>query len=90
MHSYYLLIDDIIDRSLLRRGKPCWYRYNNIGEAAANDGILLDCTVYYIIRKYFNEKECYVDLIEVFHDVSKDIFILIIYKYKCQLIFSFN
>lgn len=67
------MIDDVIDRSLLRRDQPCWYRYNNINEAAINDGILLENAAYYIIRKHFKGKDCYINLLETFHDVSEDI-----------------
>ncbi|XP_071562441.1 farnesyl pyrophosphate synthase-like isoform X2 [Temnothorax nylanderi] len=69
MQAYFFIIDDIIDRSLVRRGKPCWYRYSDIGEAAANDGVFLESAIYYIIRKHFNGRECYVDLLDVFQDI---------------------
>ncbi|TGZ45980.1 Uncharacterized protein DBV15_12537, partial [Temnothorax longispinosus] len=66
--AYFLIIDDIMDHSLVRRGKPCWYRYNNIG-ATANDGILIENAMYYIIRKYFKGKDNYVNILETFHDI---------------------
>ncbi|XP_072748540.1 uncharacterized protein Ndufv3 [Anoplolepis gracilipes] len=68
--AFMLLIDDIEDRSLYRRNQPCWYRHNNIGLAAINDGIMLECVMYFLIRKHFKGKECYLDLIETFqHNV---------------------
>jgi len=73
MQAYFLIIDDIQDQSLLRRGKPCWYRYNNINEAVILDSIMLEGAIYYIIQKHFKGKEYYVNLIEAFQDVSKDI-----------------
>lgn len=73
MQAYLLVLDDIEDRSLIRRGQPCWYQYNDIGLAAINDGLMLEQVMYYIIRKYFKEKDYYVDLLETFHDVSKGI-----------------
>ncbi|XP_077272956.1 farnesyl pyrophosphate synthase-like isoform X2 [Temnothorax americanus] len=69
MQAYLLTIDDIMDRSLVRRGKPCWYRCNNIGAAAINDGILIENATYYIVRKYFKGKDNYVNILETFHDV---------------------
>ncbi|XP_077272957.1 farnesyl pyrophosphate synthase-like isoform X3 [Temnothorax americanus] len=70
MQAYLLTIDDIMDRSLVRRGKPCWYRCNNIGAAAINDGLLIENATFYIIRKYFKEKDYYyINILETFHDV---------------------
>ncbi|KAG5348047.1 FPPS synthase, partial [Acromyrmex charruanus] len=69
LQASFLLIDDIEDRSLLRRGKPCWYRYNDIGPAAINDSLLLESAIFYLIKKYFKGKDCYVNLLETFHDI---------------------
>ncbi|KAL6262272.1 hypothetical protein P5V15_007367 [Pogonomyrmex californicus] len=69
LQASLLLLDDIQDRSLLRRGQPCWYRYNDLGIAAMNDGLMLENSLYYLIRKHFKGKECYVDLLETFQDI---------------------
>ncbi|KYN09479.1 Farnesyl pyrophosphate synthase [Trachymyrmex cornetzi] len=68
MQAFLLIVDDIQDRSLLRRGQPCWYRYNDLDLAAINDSLLLECAIFYLIKKYFKGKDCYVDLLETFHD----------------------
>ncbi|XP_071651827.1 farnesyl pyrophosphate synthase-like [Temnothorax longispinosus] len=70
MQAYFLIIDDIQDRSLLRRGQPCWYRYNDIGLAAVNDGLMLESALFYLIRKHFKGKDCYVNLLETFQDIT--------------------
>ncbi|XP_011705134.1 PREDICTED: farnesyl pyrophosphate synthase-like, partial [Wasmannia auropunctata] len=64
------MIDDILDQSSLRRGQPCWYRCNDLGLAAVNDSLILQCAMFYLIRKYFKGKECYVNLLETFHDIT--------------------
>ncbi|XP_036141880.1 farnesyl pyrophosphate synthase-like [Monomorium pharaonis] len=66
--SRLVIIDDIMDQSSFRRGQPCWYRYNNIGLMAINDGLLLENAVYYLIKKHFKEKECYINLVETYQD----------------------
>lgn len=70
VQAFLLVIDDIQDGSLYRRNQPCWYRHNDIGLAAINDGIMLENFIYYLLKKHFKGKKCYVDLLETFQDVS--------------------
>ncbi|KYQ56534.1 Farnesyl pyrophosphate synthase, partial [Trachymyrmex zeteki] len=70
MQAYMLMMDDIEDQSLFRRGQPCWYRYNDLGLAAVNDTFMLEGSIFYLIRKYFKGKDCYVDLLETFQDIT--------------------
>lgn len=72
-----------MDQSLFHQSRPCWYRYNNLGAKAANDGIIFITAIFYIIRKYFKEENYYVNLQEMVDDVSKRHHVL----YKCQFIF---
>lgn len=73
MQGAYIITDDVQDRSLFRRGQPCWYRYVNLGAAVLNDTVLLEHVMYNMMRKYFKEKNYYVNLLETFNNVSKDI-----------------
>ncbi|KJH44816.1 hypothetical protein DICVIV_09135, partial [Dictyocaulus viviparus] len=50
IQGFYLIIDDIIDGSETRRGKPCWYKNKDIGISAVNDALLLDVFVDELIR----------------------------------------
>ncbi|XP_011161322.1 farnesyl pyrophosphate synthase [Solenopsis invicta] len=69
MQAYFIVIDDMQDRSLVRRGQACWYRYNDIGLMAVNDGLMLENVMYYLIRKHFKGKDYYVNLLETFQDI---------------------
>ncbi|KYQ51068.1 Farnesyl pyrophosphate synthase, partial [Trachymyrmex zeteki] len=70
LQAFFLVIDDIQDQSLLRRGKLCWYRHNDIDLAAINDGLLLECATFYLIKKYFKGKDYYINLLETFYDIT--------------------
>lgn len=58
-----------MDNAVNRRGHPCWYRHNDIGLLAINDGILLEQTIFQLVKKYFEDKPYYVHILELFHDV---------------------
>ncbi|XP_027837608.2 farnesyl pyrophosphate synthase [Aphis gossypii] len=70
LQAYQLVLDDIMDNAITRRGRPCWYRHNDIGLMAVNDGILLEQTIYQLIKKYFKDKPYYVHILELFYDVT--------------------
>lgn len=53
VQSFYIIIDDVMDEAETRRGKPCWYKYPNIGFGAINDALLLDAYVEEIIRELY-------------------------------------
>lgn len=69
LQAFLLIIDDIQDRSQMRRNQPCWYLHNDIGLAAINDAIMLEQAIYQLLYTHFKEKECYIDLVESFHKV---------------------
>lgn len=52
MHTYFLIIDDIIDHSDTRRGAVCWYRQPGIGLTAVNDAVMMENGVYLLLKKY--------------------------------------
>ncbi|XP_050425247.1 farnesyl pyrophosphate synthase isoform X2 [Adelges cooleyi] len=70
LQAFLLVMDDIMDNAITRRGRPCWYRHNDIGLVAINDGILLEQGLYQIIKKYFRDKPYYCYILELFHDVT--------------------
>ncbi|XP_069688243.1 farnesyl pyrophosphate synthase-like [Periplaneta americana] len=70
LQSSFHIVDDMMDGSTVRRNRPCWYRVNNIGAAAANDAVLVENGVYQILKKYFSDKPYYLNTLELFHDVT--------------------
>ncbi|KAF8696139.1 hypothetical protein HU200_037031 [Digitaria exilis] len=70
LQAYLLVHDDIMDNSLTRRGKPCWFRVPQVGLIAINDGMILRCHVSRILQRHFKGKPYYVDLIDFFNEIE--------------------
>lgn len=70
LQAFFLVSDDIMDGSITRRGKPCWYLEEGVGMVAINDAFMLEAAIYSLLKKYFRSHPAYVDLIELFHEVT--------------------
>ncbi|KAI5450359.1 Farnesyl pyrophosphate synthetase [Naganishia albida] len=70
LQAYFLVADDMMDQSITRRGQPCWYRVPGVGNIAINDAFLLEGAIYFLLKKHFRQEKYYVDLLELFHDVT--------------------
>ncbi|RWS01706.1 isoprenyl diphosphate synthase-like protein [Dinothrombium tinctorium] len=66
MQAYFLVIDDIMDHSITRRGQPCWYRQQNVGLMAINDGMLLRSSVYEILKSHCSRHPMYNHILDLF------------------------
>jgi len=72
LQAFFLVEDDIMDDSKVRRGQPCWFRQSDVKLVAINDGFLLQAHIYRILKKYFSKREgkCYLQLMELFNEVT--------------------
>ncbi|KAI9798663.1 MAG: Farnesyl pyrophosphate synthetase [Piccolia ochrophora] len=70
LQAFFLVSDDIMDGSHTRRGQPCWYKMPAVGLVAINDAFMLESSIYLLLRRHFKPLPCYVDLLELFHDVT--------------------
>jgi len=70
LQAFFLVSDDIMDGSITRRGKPCWYRHDGVGMVAINDAFMLESAIYTLLKKFFRTHPRYVDLLELFHEVT--------------------
>ncbi|CAI4213840.1 unnamed protein product [Parascedosporium putredinis] len=70
LQAFFLVSDDIMDSSITRRGKPCWYRHEGVGLVAINDAFMLETAIYTLLKKYFREHPRYIELVELFHDIT--------------------
>ncbi len=70
LQAFFLVSDDIMDSSITRRGEPCWYRQQCVGMIAINDAFMLESSIYLTLKKHFRSHPAYLDLIELFHEVT--------------------
>ncbi len=70
LQAYFLVADDMMDQSITRRGQPCWYKVENVGDIAINDSFMLEGAIYILLKKYFRQDPYYVDLLDLFHEVT--------------------
>ncbi|CAF1121766.1 unnamed protein product [Rotaria sp. Silwood1] len=53
MQGSFLIADDLMDHSLTRRGKPCWYLKVKEKESSVNDSFYLYSCTFTLLNKYF-------------------------------------
>ncbi len=70
LQAFFLVSDDIMDGSITRRGKPCWYRMDGVGMVAINDAFMLESVIYTLLKKFFRSHPAYIDLVELFHETT--------------------
>lgn len=70
LQAYFLVADDMMDQSKTRRGQPCWYLNEGVGNIAINDSFMLEGAIYILLKKHFRQESYYVDLLDLFHEVT--------------------
>jgi len=70
LQAMFLVADDIMDRSVTRRGQPCWYLQPDVKMDAVNDSLILESFLYFLLKKYFGKEAIYSELVDLYHEVS--------------------
>eukprot|EP00800_Vazella_pourtalesii_P014240 TRINITY_DN3581_c0_g2_i5.p1 TRINITY_DN3581_c0_g2~~TRINITY_DN3581_c0_g2_i5.p1 ORF type:complete len:310 (+),score=14.64 TRINITY_DN3581_c0_g2_i5:105-1034(+) len=70
LQAFFLVADDIMDNSSMRRGKPCWYKQEHVGSIAINDSFLIESCIYLILKKHFRHHPQYINIVELFHEIT--------------------
>ncbi|KAL1110570.1 hypothetical protein AAG570_008098 [Ranatra chinensis] len=70
LQAFFIMTDDVMDKSLTRRGRPCWYKQPDVGFRAINDAVTIESCIYVLLRKHFADKPYYVKLIDLFHEIT--------------------
>lgn len=68
LQTHFLILDDIMDESLTRRGQKCWHLKKNVGNIAINDSFFMQQSIFYILKKHFSDCAYYTDLITLLFD----------------------
>ncbi|CAH4038335.1 unnamed protein product [Pieris brassicae] len=71
IQAFFLMADDILDRSSTRRGQPCWYLIPEVGTQTVNDCSLLLGAVYEILKEYCEKLPLYNSIV---HLINESIF----------------
>jgi hypothetical protein len=66
MQGAFLVADDLMDHSLTRRGKPCWYLQVTNKHSAINDAFYLYSCTFTLLSQYFPGN---VKLIHLFNEI---------------------
>jgi farnesyl diphosphate synthase len=69
LQSFFLVADDVMDHSVTRRGRPCWYKLEDVGLDAVNDSIILEAFMFFLIKVYCSKHSWYLDVVHLFQDV---------------------
>ncbi|ODM88460.1 Farnesyl pyrophosphate synthase [Orchesella cincta] len=71
LNAGFLLLDDIMETGVKHdRGRQCWYKVDNLGLTAINDGLLLEIIIYQILEKHFKDKSYFHMAKKVIFDVT--------------------
>ena len=70
LQAVFLVSDDIMDSSFTRRGQPCWFRRPKVGMIAINDALMLESSIYLLLKKNFRNHPRYIDMVELFHETA--------------------
>ncbi|KAH8422613.1 FPP/GGPP synthase family protein [Aspergillus melleus] len=70
LQAHFLVHDDIMDYSDTRRGQPCWYKLQEVGLVAINDGTMLHSCIFMLLKSRFRSHPAYVQLVELFHETT--------------------
>jgi len=69
LQASLLVLDDVMDSSPMRRGRPARHARTDIGIVAVNDGLFLENCVFILLEKHFNNLRSYTPLNSLFRTI---------------------
>lgn len=68
LQAFFLIADDIMDKSETRRGQVCWYKLEDVGLDAINDAFFLERLVFRLIKFECSSLPCYGEVVEMLQE----------------------
>ncbi|KAJ8717213.1 hypothetical protein PYW08_005612 [Mythimna loreyi] len=68
LQSKFIILDDILDNAIVRRGQPCWHTRPDVGISGINDAVLLYQSALEVMDLYFGKTDFYADLMRYFNE----------------------
>jgi len=65
LQGWLLVADDYMDSSLTRRGRPCWYKVDDVQHIAINDAFLIEMLMFKCIKRHFGQAPEYPQLVDL-------------------------
>jgi len=65
LQAWLLMADDVMDDSVTRRGRPCWYTNDNVQTIAINDAFMVEMLVFKILKRHFVDEPYYHQLVDL-------------------------
>lgn len=69
IQAYFCMLDDIMDDSDTRRGKPTWYKLPGIGLNAITDVSLMEVFTFELLQLYFSNHPSFETIQKIFRKV---------------------
>jgi len=69
LQASLLVLDDVMDASPMRRGRPSWHAQPDVGIVAVNDGLFLENCVFVLLEKHFSHLPSYASLVGLFRSI---------------------
>lgn len=70
LQACFLVADDVMDKSLTRRGQLCWYKQPSIQFDAVNDSLILESFIFILLKKYFsNNPTLHLKFLDLYHQM---------------------
>ncbi|GBP64247.1 Farnesyl pyrophosphate synthase [Eumeta japonica] len=68
-HTQQLMLNDLIEGTEMRRAAPSWHRRPEVGLTAANDTKLLEAAMFSTLKRNFQFKPYYKNVLEMFNEM---------------------
>ena len=70
MEAAFLVVDDMMDGSVTRRGRACWHTLDSTGKVAFNDALFMIQLFFKAVKLKFRTKPYYGRLIKILHKLN--------------------